>query len=74
MLPGLSGTCLEQHRLLARIAERPVYTFQARGVEGSEEPLISVREMADSYIAAIRNVRPHGPYVLIGFSFGALVA
>jgi acetoacetyl-CoA synthetase len=74
MLPGLSGTCLEQHQLLARIAERPVYTFQARGVEGSEEPLLSVREMAESYIAAIRNARLHGPYVLVGFSFGALVA
>jgi acetoacetyl-CoA synthetase len=74
MLPGLSGTCLEQHRLVARIAERPVYTLQARGVEGSEEPLVSVRDIANSYIAAIRNVQPHGPYVLVGFSFGALVA
>jgi acetoacetyl-CoA synthetase len=74
MLPGLSGTCLEQHRLLARIAGRPIYTLQAPGVEGSEEPLVSVREMAELYIAAIRNVRPHGPYVLVGFSFGGLVA
>lgn len=74
MLPGLSGTCLEQHRLLARITARPVYTLQARGVEGNEEPLVNVREIAESYIAAIRNVQPHGPYTLVGFSFGGLVA
>jgi len=40
----------------------------------SEEPLVSVREMAEFYLPAIRNVRPHGPYVLVGFSFGDLLA
>ena len=30
--------------------------------------------MADDYLAEIRNVQPHGPYHLLGWSMGGLVA
>jgi amino acid adenylation domain-containing protein len=35
---------------------------------------VSIREAAETYVAAIRNVRPHGPYYLVGWSFGGSVA
>ncbi|WP_432587793.1 amino acid adenylation domain-containing protein [Streptomyces sp. HD1123-B1] len=55
-------------------ADQPVYGIQARGV-AREEPLPgSIAEMAADYVEQIRAIRPHGPYHLLGWSMGALVA
>ncbi|WP_069817426.1 non-ribosomal peptide synthetase [Streptomyces sp. TP-A0874] len=55
--------------------EYPVYGLQARGLEGGDEPIAtSVREMATDYIEQMRTVQPSGPYHLVGWSFGGLVA
>ncbi|WP_254885727.1 non-ribosomal peptide synthetase [Streptomyces sp. NA02950] len=55
-------------------ADQPVYGVQARGI-AREEPLpASIPEMAADYVEQIRKVRPHGPYHLLGWSMGALVA
>lgn len=56
--------------------DRPLYAFQARGLR-SDEPSArpqSVEEMAAQYLADIRRVQPHGPYHLLGWSFGGLIA
>ncbi|WP_312887039.1 non-ribosomal peptide synthetase [Actinocrinis puniceicyclus] len=53
--------------------DRPVYGLQARGVQGGDLPG-SVEEMAREYLARIREVQPTGPYHLLGWSFGGLVA
>nr|WP_262928566.1 non-ribosomal peptide synthetase [Streptomyces sp. CBMA152] len=50
--------------------DRPVHALQA---EPGARPA-SVAEMADDYAALIRTVQPTGPYHLLGWSFGALVA
>ena len=54
--------------------DRPVYGLQARGREAGEEPFEDVDEMVDAYLAAVRDLRPRGPYHLAGWSFGGLVA
>ncbi|MGX2997525.1 amino acid adenylation domain-containing protein [Streptomyces sp. JNUCC 64] len=54
--------------------DRPVYGLQARGLDGSQVLPGSIAEMAADYVARIREVRPHGPYHLLGWSFGGLVA
>ncbi|MFI6210307.1 amino acid adenylation domain-containing protein, partial [Streptomyces sp. NPDC051041] len=54
--------------------DRPLYGLQARGLARAEEPPASVGEMAEDYLARIREVRPEGPYHLLGWSFGGLVA
>ncbi|MEZ3183055.1 amino acid adenylation domain-containing protein, partial [Streptomyces pimonensis] len=54
--------------------DRPLYGLQARGLARAEEPPASVGEMAEDYLARIREVRPKGPYHLLGWSFGGLVA
>lgn len=55
-------------------SDQPFYGLQAPGVDGIREPLTSVEEMAEEYVAAIREVRPEGPYSLGGWSVGGVVA
>ncbi|MBL1098309.1 non-ribosomal peptide synthetase [Streptomyces coffeae] len=54
--------------------ESPVYALQARGLSGGEALAPTLREMAADYIERIRSVHPKGPYRLLGWSFGGLVA
>jgi thioesterase domain-containing protein/acyl carrier protein len=51
-----------------------VYGLQAKGIEGFDEPSARIEEMADFYLRAISQLQPHGPYNLIGYSLGGLVA
>ncbi|MFB6889199.1 amino acid adenylation domain-containing protein [Kitasatospora sp. NPDC056327] len=51
---------------------RPLYGLQARGLRGGSPA--SVTEIAEDYVREIRAVRPQGPYHLLGWSFGAVVA
>ncbi|MGW7329069.1 amino acid adenylation domain-containing protein [Streptomyces sp. NPDC054840] len=55
-------------------ADRPLYAFQAAGADPGTTPLRTVEDLADSYIAALRRVCPHGPYTIGGWSFGGFVA
>ncbi|GKQ38415.1 hypothetical protein ALMP_49470 [Streptomyces sp. A012304] len=52
----------------------PVYGIQARGLARDEPLPRSVPEMADDYVARIREVQPSGPYHLLGWSMGAILA
>ncbi|MEZ5645334.1 MAG: amino acid adenylation domain-containing protein [Burkholderiaceae bacterium] len=38
------------------------------------QPRISVHTLAQEYLALIRSVQPHGPYLLGGFSIGGVIA
>ncbi|KAB1979318.1 non-ribosomal peptide synthetase, partial [Streptomyces triticiradicis] len=54
--------------------QHPVYAIQARGL-GRPEPLpTSVEEMAADYADQIRKIQPEGPYLLLGWSAGGLIA
>ncbi|HSU15335.1 amino acid adenylation domain-containing protein [Longimicrobium sp.] len=54
--------------------EQPVYALQPLGVQRGETPIAAIEEMAAYYVAAIREMRPRGPYRLGGWSFGGVVA
>ncbi|MEU7698349.1 amino acid adenylation domain-containing protein [Streptomyces sp. NPDC039028] len=54
--------------------DRPVVALQARRLGGTHDAPASLEEMADDYLAEIRRIQPHGPYHLLGWSFGGLVA
>ena len=54
--------------------DRPFYGLQARGLYGDEEPHETFEEAAADYIAEMRTVQPHGPYLLGGFSGGGITA
>src|SRR6185436_13973033 len=54
--------------------ERPFHGIQARGLLGSESPHETFEEAARDYLAEVRAVQPHGPYLLGGFSGGGITA
>lgn len=58
---------------MALEAERPVYGIQPVGLEGDEEKLTSVEEMAAHYIAEVRKIQPEGPYHFLGYCFSSTV-
>ncbi|MEU9120996.1 amino acid adenylation domain-containing protein [Streptomyces sp. NPDC048506] len=54
--------------------DQPLYALQAAGADPGTTPLGTVEEIAESYLAALRKVQPHGPYAIGGWSFGGFVA
>jgi thioesterase domain-containing protein len=54
--------------------DQPVWGLQSRGLDHPEDPHRSIVEMAAAYRAAIRTVQPGGPYHLVGWSLGGIVA
>ncbi|MEU6970773.1 amino acid adenylation domain-containing protein [Kitasatospora aureofaciens] len=69
---GLSWCYFALSRRLG--ADQPIYGFQARGTTGPATLPSSVRQMAGDYVRLLRTARPTGPYRLLGWSFGAVVA
>ncbi|MEV0333442.1 amino acid adenylation domain-containing protein [Nocardia sp. NPDC050717] len=53
---------------------RPIYGLQAPDLSGREPSARSIEEFARRYVREIRAVQPHGPYHLLGWSFGGLIA
>ncbi|MER5481516.1 amino acid adenylation domain-containing protein [Streptomyces sp. NPDC002734] len=54
--------------------DQPLYALQARALSEPGHRPRSVEEMADDYLERIRQVQPWGPYRLLGWSFGGIVA
>jgi acetoacetyl-CoA synthetase len=54
--------------------EHPIYGIQARGVDGLEPPFHRIEDMAAYYLDALNQLQLQGSCVLIGYSFGGLVA
>jgi amino acid adenylation domain-containing protein len=55
-------------------SDQPVYGLQYPGLEDEYRLDLSVAEMAQHYIEAMRTVQAQGPYYLAGWSFGGVVA
>lgn len=73
--PGLGGHAVSFLPLSRAIpAGRPIYAFQAQGLDGREPPHRSITEMASSYLSELLQVQPTGPYLLAGWSLGGLIA
>ncbi|MER7334034.1 MULTISPECIES: amino acid adenylation domain-containing protein [unclassified Micromonospora] len=53
---------------------RPVYALQAVGLTSPGHLPATLANMAADYVERIRAVRPEGPYHLLGWSFGGLLA
>ncbi|NLU84729.1 non-ribosomal peptide synthase/polyketide synthase, partial [Rhodococcus sp. HNM0569] len=68
---GLSWAYAPLARTLPRTT--PVFGLQSPALSGAQAPQ-SIREYAARYVREIRSVQPHGPYKLLGWSFGGVVA
>ncbi|MFF2953286.1 amino acid adenylation domain-containing protein [Kitasatospora sp. NPDC057965] len=71
--PGLGGYPMNLRPLAGR-SGRPFFGVQSYGINPGETPYPTIRETAAADLAEIRRIRPHGPYTLWGYSFGARVA
>ncbi|MFI7217028.1 amino acid adenylation domain-containing protein [Micromonospora maritima] len=73
-LPPVTGLGWGYAGLLRHLGEeRPVHALQAPALSGEDLPE-SIEALVERHLADIRRRRPHGPYHLVGFSFGALLA
>ncbi|KAI0867783.1 acyl-protein synthetase [Hypoxylon argillaceum] len=54
--------------------DRPVYALRAKGFEPGQERFKHIDEAVDTYIAAMRQRQPRGPYAIAGYSYGTMLA
>lgn len=70
---GLAWSYAGLMRAIGR--ERPIYGLQDLAVHGSRRRApATLDELANEYLRSIRLIQKHGPYHLLGASFGGLVA
>ena len=75
LIHGAGGNTIGFQPFVQRLDARiPVYGVEAVGFTPGSHALETVEEMAERYLADIRAVWPHGPYRLLGYSYGGLVA
>ncbi len=72
--PGGGNVLCYAELVKALDPDRPVYGLQAAGLEAGQQVADSIEAMARSYVKAIRQVEPDGPYLLVGWSLGGTVA
>jgi amino acid adenylation domain-containing protein len=55
--------------------EHPVWGLQAKGVDDDEHPFdLSIAKASETYLSAIKEIQPRGPYFLLGMSLGGSFA
>jgi thioesterase domain-containing protein/acyl carrier protein len=71
---GLGGSVMDFYQVVKHIqTPHAFHGLQAKGIDGVEEPLDRIEDMARYSLDAVRELQPHGPYLLVGFSLGGLV-
>jgi aspartate racemase len=71
----MGGNLFHYDDLVAELGtDQPVYGLQARGVYGSDTPRTTLAHIAADAIEAIKTRQPSGPYLIVGFSSGGVVA
>jgi thioesterase domain-containing protein/acyl carrier protein len=60
--------------LAKHVHDRPIYGLQARGVDGTTPFAPSMRAMVNDYLEQISAIQKEGPFFLLGWSFGGVVA
>ncbi len=72
---ALGGNVLDYFLLSQYLgSDQPFYGLQSLGLDGQQQPLHRVEDMAKQYIQEIQAIQPTGPYFLSGYSFGAMIA
>jgi thioesterase domain-containing protein/acyl carrier protein len=71
---GLGGSVMDFYQVV-KCVQTPlaIYGMQAKGIDGAEEPFDRIEDMARYALAAVKEIQPRGPYMLVGYSLGGLV-
>lgn len=71
---GVGGNVVNFYGLSMRMgSDQPVYGIQSQALVANAPALLHLTDMATHYVKEIRAVQPHGPYHLLGYSFGGTV-
>jgi amino acid adenylation domain-containing protein len=75
LVPPVSGSALSYLPLLRHLsADRSIHAFHAPGLDGGGAPPARFEDLATHMIGELLAVRPHGPYLLGGWSIGGALA
>jgi amino acid adenylation domain-containing protein len=70
----LGQAFVSPHFLIVLGDDQPVWAFQARGLDGLQEPHATIEAMAADYLNEMRKRRPQGPYFIGALCVGAFIA
>lgn len=74
-VPGHNGDVFCYRALAQRLGEdQPFFGLQPPGLDGQDEPLTRVEDLAATFARQIRAFQPQGPYVIAGYCAGGTVA
>lgn len=74
-VPGAGSRALSMQLLSQSLGtQQPFYCLEPEGLDGRPCSALSVEEMAEFNLAALRTVQKHGPYRVLGYSNGGIVA
>ncbi|MBI2786162.1 MAG: amino acid adenylation domain-containing protein, partial [Legionella longbeachae] len=71
---GGNVLCYSELSKNLKIHDQPLYGLQAYGLTLGQKPYESMSMMVQQYIDALLKIKPQGPFVLGGWSYGGLVA
>lgn len=75
LFPGIGGNLFIFRALVAELGEKfPVYALKSRGWDGREKPYTNINARVVQHVSDIRKVQSKGPYHLLGYCFGGVMA
>lgn len=74
LVHGGNGEFLHFVQLKPFLADRPVYALRAKGLHQGEGAFENLDTLINSYFDAIKRTQAHGPYAILGYCFGGMVA
>ncbi len=69
-----SGSSLCYRHLAPLLDGRPCYGLESPGLYDGTRPRARLEDIAEHHVGLIRSIQPRGPYLLGGWSFGAMVS
>ena len=73
-VPGRPGHCFRLFSVLRALGpDQPCYGLQPPGMDWASAGCATLPDMAAHYLNEVKAIQPHGPYRLLGDSFGGLV-
>jgi thioesterase domain-containing protein/glutathione synthase/RimK-type ligase-like ATP-grasp enzyme len=75
LIHGVEGKVSRFHKLVNYLdPQLSVYGIQSQALLGERIALTRLEDLASYYLREVRALQPSGPYHLLGFSFGGLIA
>ncbi|MEM8706767.1 MAG: alpha/beta fold hydrolase [Actinomycetota bacterium] len=71
---GTGGNIMFLRHWAEHVEQVALYGIESPGCSGRTDLAESLKQMVDDYVRAVRSAQPHGPYVLMGYSAGGIIA